>query len=399
MVTRPKLDVDELVQEGRVNGRVYSDPAIFDLEMEKIYHKTWVYVAHETELPDGGDYKLTYIGKHPVIVARSSDDKQIRVFFNRCRHRGATVCQMEYGNSNYFRCAYHGWVYNNGGGLVGVPFEEGYGEDFNKDKLGLVQVPRVGAYKGFVFASLSADGPNLVEHLGNAARCLDFIVGQGDMFVGKGHHKFGYNGNWKLQMENTVDTYHVQVLHAAYFQIVERRMGVSRAWDASQSRTRDLGNGHSTLGEDPMDLDYQVTSAGLNFNVGVFPNLDMLALERGLPTQIRVIRPIAYNRTEVTLHPLLKQGVAPEVNFDRLRRYEEFYGPGGFASPDDWEIFSRIQTGIQADSIEGSQWALHLRGLQTEEVDHERGIRTNRGGYGEASQRAIYRHWKQVMAE
>ncbi|HZP26667.1 MAG TPA: SRPBCC family protein, partial [Dehalococcoidia bacterium] len=222
---------------------------------------------------------------------------------------------------------------------------------------------------------------------------------QGDMFVGKGHHKFGYNGNWKLQMENTVDTYHVQVLHAAYFQIVERRMGVSRAWDASQSRTRDLGNGHSTLGEDPMDLDYQVTSAGLNFNVGVFPNLDMLALERGLPTQIRVIRPIAYNRTEVTLHPLLKQGVAPEVNFDRLRRYEEFYGPGGFASPDDWEIFSRIQTGIQADSIEGSQWALHLRGLQTEEVDHERGIRTNRGGYGEASQRAIYRHWKQVMAE
>ncbi|HZP26126.1 MAG TPA: Rieske 2Fe-2S domain-containing protein, partial [Dehalococcoidia bacterium] len=110
MVTRAGIDVDELVQEGRVNSRVYGDPEIFDLEMEKIFHRGWVYVAHETELPDGGDYKLTYIGKHPVIVARSSDDNQIRVFFNRCRHRGATVCQLEYGNSNYFRCAYHGWV-------------------------------------------------------------------------------------------------------------------------------------------------------------------------------------------------------------------------------------------------------------------------------------------------
>src|SRR5581483_4064577 len=247
MVTRPRLDIDSLSRDGMVSSRLYTDPAIFDLEMEKIYHKTWVYVGHETELPDGGDYKLTYIGKHPVIVARSSDDKQIRVFFNRCRHRGATVCQLEYGNSNYFRCAYHGWVYNNGGGLVGVPFEEGYGEGFDKDKLGLVQVPRVGAYKGFVFASLSADGPSLDEHLGNAKLALDYITGQGEMYVGKGHHKFGYNGNWKLQLENTVDGYHVGVLHKAYFEILQRRTGRYPMGPEDTGRTRDLGNGHATL--------------------------------------------------------------------------------------------------------------------------------------------------------
>ncbi|HXG35367.1 MAG TPA: SRPBCC family protein, partial [Dehalococcoidia bacterium] len=240
-------------------------------------------------------------------------------------------------------------------------------------------------------------GSSLERHLGNARLALDYIFGQG-LIVGKGHHKFGYNGNWKLQLENTVDGYHVGILHKAYFEILERRTGKTRAPDMQAGRTRDLGNGHNTLAEDPYDPDYQVGPMGLNFNVGIFPNLDILALERGLPTQIRVIRPVAVNRTEVTLFPLLKKDAPPEVNFDRLRRYEEFYGPGGFASPDDWEIFNRIQKGIQADSQEGSQWVLHLRGLDNEEID-ERGIRTNRGGFGEASQRAIYRHWKQAMAE
>src|SRR5581483_2894583 len=183
-----------------------------------------------------------------------------------------------------------------------------------------------------------------------------------------------------------------------YFEILQRRTGRYPMGPEDTGRTRDLGNGHATLADDPYDPDYQVSPLGLNFNVGLFPNVDILALETLLPTQIRHIRPIAYNRTEVTLHPLLKRDATPEVNFDRLRRFEEFYGPGGFASPDDWEVFNRIATGIQANEIEGSQWVLHLRGLDREEVD-ERGIRTNRGHFGEASQRAIFRHWKQVMAE
>lgn len=405
MVTKRQIEVDDLVRETPsqflVHSRVYTDPEIFELEMEKIFHKAWNYIAHESELPDGGDYKATFIGRHPVIVARSSDDGQIRVFLNRCRHRGATVCQQEYGNANYFRCAYHGWVYNNSGELAGVPFEEGYGSDFDKAKTGLVEAPRVGSYQGLIFASLSPEGPSLEAHLGNAKLALDFIFGkQGQLYLGKGRHKFGYNGNWKLQMENTVDGYHVGVLHKAYFEIIARRMGRAPV-DMSQDngRTRDLGNGHNTLADDPFDPGYQIGPMGLNFNVGIFPNIDILALETMLPTQIRVIRPISVNRTEVTLYPLLKKGAAPEVNFDRLRRYEEFYGPGGFASPDDWEVFNRIQTGIQADAIAGSEWVLHRRGIDWEEVDQERGIRTNRGRYGEASQRAIYRHWKQVMAE
>ncbi|HXG35446.1 MAG TPA: hypothetical protein VNL15_00590, partial [Dehalococcoidia bacterium] len=68
MVTRPKILLEELVQDDRVNSRVYNDPEIFELEMQKIFHRTWVYVGHETEIPDGGDYKTTFIGRHPVIL-------------------------------------------------------------------------------------------------------------------------------------------------------------------------------------------------------------------------------------------------------------------------------------------------------------------------------------------
>ncbi|HZP25596.1 MAG TPA: Rieske 2Fe-2S domain-containing protein [Dehalococcoidia bacterium] len=405
MATQTDLNLDDLVQETpthfRVNRRIYADPAIFQLEMERIYHRGWVYVSHETEIPDGGDYKLTYIGKHPVIVARSSDDGLVRVFFNRCRHRGATVCQLEYGNSNYFRCAYHGWVYNNTGGLVGVPFEEGYGEGFDKDKLGLVQVPRVDSYKGFVFASLSADGISLDQHLGNAKRGIDFIVGDGNIWVSKGNNKFGFDGNWKLQYENTVDAYHFPFVHETQVAIRIKHMPPGTKLDATAlnnqgSRTRDLGNGHNTLVEDPYDLDYEVPAAGMNFNIGVFPNLDVLALEQVQPTHIRHIRPIAHNRTEVTIHPLIRGKDSPEVTFKRLRQHEEFYGPAGFGAPDDWAMFDRVQRGMAAEDVE---WILFSRGLQAEEVDEARGIRTNRGNWGEASQRALYRQWKRVMAE
>jgi len=397
------IDVDSLVQESeydfRVSRRVYTDPEIFQMEMERIFERSWVCLGHETELPNGGDYKTTYIGQEPVIITRNPDDHQIYVVFNRCRHRGTTVCQTEYGNATYFRCGYHGWVYNNKGELIGVPGRDGYGRGFDMSQLGLLPVSRMASYWGFIFVNLSDDGPALEEQLGNARFGLDLIMGQHEMVVGKGHHKFGYNGNWKLQLENTVDGYHFPSVHKSQMGIWKRReRGEASRYPSEEgmlatARTRDLGNGHNTLAEDPYDPDYQVPAAGLNFNLGVFPNMDILALEQVLPTQIRIVRPVAVDRTEVTLYPLLRKGASPEVNFDRLRRYEEFYGPSGFGSTDDWEIFSRVQKGLQAKRVE---WIILSRCIEDEVLD-DRGIRTNLNA-GEASQRALYRHWKQVMA-
>jgi hypothetical protein len=138
-----------------------------------------------------------------------------------------------------------------------------------------------------------------------------------------------------------------------------------------------------------------VPPSGLFFNIGLFPNLDLLCLEQIRPTHIRHIRPIAHNRTEVTLHPLLRESDPPEVSAARIHSHEEFYGPAGFGAPDDWAMFDRVQRGMAAEDVD---WVLFSRGIQTEEVD-DRGIRTNRSGACEASQRAIYRQWKRVMAE
>src|SRR5579884_2824017 len=154
MVIKAGFNVDDYVREDRVHGRVYYDPAIFELEMERIFGRCWVYVAHETEISEPGDYRATTIGLQPVIVTRDADSGAIQVLYNRCRQRAATVCQDEAGTAHYFRCAYHGWTYNNRGELIGVPYRQGYGPAFTSAEYGLVRVPRVASYRGFIFASL-----------------------------------------------------------------------------------------------------------------------------------------------------------------------------------------------------------------------------------------------------
>jgi len=399
VVIASRIDIDGLVEDGRVNSRVYSDPQVFEMEMEKIFHRTWVYVGHETEIPDGGDYKSTYIGRRPVIVSRHSDDGQVYVFFNRCRHRGATVCQQEYGNSNYFRCAYHGWVYNNKGDLVGVTFEDGYGSDFDKEKLGLVRVPRVGIYQGFIFASLSPEGPSLDEHLGNAKPYIDKFATMGPegISVKAGTQKFAYNGNWKMQLENTVDGYHPSFVHQSYQEIVARRSGGQprASADNRTAATRDLGNGHALLDfgdiyAPPAGNTLSNLMAGPGGNLVVFPNLALLF------SQIRHIRPLAVNRTVVNLYPVHLKGVPAEVNTRRLREHEDFYGPASFAAPDDWEIFTRCQAGYQAAGLDNDgDWVQLKRGLHHEKESDD-GVRYS-SILDESSQRGIYRQYRRLM--
>src|SRR5579885_744932 len=92
-------DYRELVQDDRVSGRLYYDAAIFDEELEKIWYRDWIYVAHESEIPEPGDYVTRFIGLQPVIVSRD-EDRNIHLLLNRCMHRGNTVCQSERGNAH-----------------------------------------------------------------------------------------------------------------------------------------------------------------------------------------------------------------------------------------------------------------------------------------------------------
>src|SRR5262245_45659309 len=280
-----RLSSPLITDQWHVSGQIYRDPAIFAKEMATIYARTWVYVAHESEIPAGGDYKTARIGLQPVIVSRSSDDDSINVMFNRCRHRGSAVCQQEFGNSNFFRCAYHGWTYNSSGLLTGVPFEDGYGPNFDKTAMGLAHVAQVATYRGFIFATLSPRTIDLATYLGNARKYLDFIAdlgGEDGIELSAHAHKLVFHGNWKLQIENTIDPYHFSFTHQSWLDILRERTGKSSPWVKNvksnpQWRGIDLGGGHAVheFGDPTAEKDTHGIAIGelIPFNLNVFPSL------------------------------------------------------------------------------------------------------------------------------
>src|SRR5271155_2953898 len=250
-IARTAIDYDALVKDDRVHGSVYTDPAIFEDEIDKIFSRGWVYVGHASEIPRPGDFRVTDIGRQSVIMVRS-DDGQVQLLMNRCAHRANAVCQVERGNATIFRCAYHGWTYRNNGDLSAVTYQDGYGGTLRKGELGLTNVPRMGTYRGFVFGSLAPDGISLDEHLGAARDQIDLFIDlspEGELDVRAGVNKYSYTGNWKLQVENAIDGYHPNLVHQSTFEIMRKRSrGAMDVFTGNSiGETRDLGNGHVML--------------------------------------------------------------------------------------------------------------------------------------------------------
>ena len=154
----------ELIRPDRVHGSLYSDPAIFEAELQNIWYRTWVYVGHESEVPNANDYVVKSIGPQSVIMTRDEQGK-VNLLLNRCSHRGNQVCSYDKGNARSFTCPFHSWTFANDGRLVGYAFPDGY-EGQDKSKLSLGRVTRVQSHRGFVFGSFAAEGPTLEEHLG-----------------------------------------------------------------------------------------------------------------------------------------------------------------------------------------------------------------------------------------
>lgn len=417
-------EIASLVQEGRVHSSIYTDPAIFELELRRIFYRTWVYIGHRSEVPKAGEYRVRRIGRQPVIMVRGADGA-VRVLMNRCRHRGAVVCEREIGQVKFFRCVYHGWMYDTTGKLIGVTGREAYGPDFRPEDMGLAPAPRVDDYRGFVFASLAKDGESLREHLAHAAEMLDLLIDaspEGEIAVDAGVHKTVYKGNWKLV---GMDGYHPNYVHASVIEAWKRDSdsGIGATHredpfdDRALSRTRDLGKGHCMLdmrrqrmkhyaeyekfvrdipgGEEYVKklLDKHGEERGRLLvalagdpHVGVFPNMQIIN------NQIRIMQPIAPDETEVLMFAVRLKGVSDAFNEVRLRQHESFYGPAGAGSPDDAEIFERAQRGMLA---EVAPWIELSRGMQREVVDEDGtivGLITD-----EVTQRGQARRWRELM--
>jgi phenylpropionate dioxygenase-like ring-hydroxylating dioxygenase large terminal subunit len=208
-------EMREGLAQGLVPLSIYGDPDIYALEMERIFNRNWLFVAHESEIPKPGDYVVRAIGDGRWIVARD-DAGAVNVLFDSCRHRGTSVCRVDVGNARFFRCAYHGWTYKNDGTLIGVPNrEEGYGGTLDATTWGLLRAPRMEIYRNLIWVNLDPNAGSLLEHFGDYRWYVDVIFGaaSGMEVIGDPHRAI-MPCNWKAGAENfSGDSYHTQFLH------------------------------------------------------------------------------------------------------------------------------------------------------------------------------------------
>ncbi|WP_135536033.1 aromatic ring-hydroxylating oxygenase subunit alpha [Halostella pelagica] len=206
-------DMGDSLDVGEVPMEILNNDAVYEEELDRIFGQTWVYIGHESEVPEPGDYRQRTIGEDPFIFVRD-EDGEFRVLFNSCRHRGANVCRAEKGNTSHFRCPYHGWTYDNSGDLVGVPQKSAGFDHLDADDHGLHQAPHVDDYKGLVFACIAPEAPPLEEHLGGATWFLDMYFDLIDMEVIGDPHRWEVENDWKTPTENFYgDNYHIPMGH------------------------------------------------------------------------------------------------------------------------------------------------------------------------------------------
>ena len=428
----------QLVQPARVHRSLYTDPAIFELELARIFGVAWIYVGHESQIKNSGDYFCTQIGRKPLIVVRDAAGG-VKVLHNQCAHRGSMVVASDKGHTDEFQCCYHGWTYHLDGRLKAVPLQHGYPSDFDpkSSKTAMVQVPRVTSYRGFIFISLAADGPSLEEALGYMTTSIDDMVDRapdGEIEIAGGVFRHAYNGNWKLYLENLCDAAHPWFTHRSsidaaqqqnddvfsdgFGEIAIRQMrqnGAPYSFWESQVGIWTYPNGHSFLGDyhddaklvaamnDPVFRDYIATLEAKKgkekakkilevrrWNSNIYPNLSFMSQFQ----QLRVIYPVAVNRTLVHTYSFRLRG-APERMFQNTISFANVVnGTGSLVLTDDLEIYNRIGLGL---SSEGAEWLEIGRGYQSD-VPADHGGRRGKNSTSEVYIRNMFAAWSGYMS-
>lgn len=433
--------VDDSPDEHRfqVDRRIFTDEDVYRAEMEHIFESTWVFVGLESQIRNAHDYVTTFIGRQPVVLMRDKDGA-VQCFLNTCRHRGTLLCPFKQGNRKLHVCRYHGWSYDSAGRNIAIPqLEIGqYPPSFKDQDHNLVKVAKMAIYRGFIFASLSSNVPELSDYLGGAKTFLDLVVDQsatGELEFVPGEVTYTFDANWKLQFENGLDYYHFGATHASYVDILQRRAssastssGVTKepGDEIEGQGSFDFVHGHAVnwsirkaklygrpLGSQDGLLEQARARVGSNRvkwmlrqrNLTIFPNLQVVDVQAA---QVRTWRPLAAGKTEMVSHCLGPVGEPAEARALRIRNYEDFFNPSGLASSDDNVMYEFCQDGYQAEKAGYTQG--YLRGLggpndaasrHAAELDVNAvgGTFGSPGFGGETNFHPGYREWSRLMRQ
>ena len=418
----------DLVTPTHVHRSVYTDPAIFVLEIERIFGRSWLYLAHDSELKRPGDYVVRHMGTQAVILTRSADG-DVAAIFNRCSHRGATLCAFDRGQAPQgHTCPYHGWRFAADGTLKSVSHKVNYDGVLDPAEYAIDRVARIDTYRGFIFGNLSANGPGLVDFLGHMATTIDDLVDRsptGEVECGPHVLRHYYRGNWKMTFENLNDTVHPGFAHAA--SVVSARavaqevgadniaptLGMMMANGKPLSFFQNLDmmtvpGGHSYIGGH-MGATYapdtaDAYTAALIARNGAAETARILGTDRHVmllyPSTwharyqtVRIVRPVRHDLTEVIGYTFRLVG-APEATY--VNAIEYCTGANSAASPviaDDLELYERLMLGNRQGARD---WIPMSRGLNE---DRERtNALTRTPSTSEAFIRNQYSAWAALMA-
>lgn len=423
--------VRNLVQDIEVHRDVYIDQEIFELEMEHLFANTWVYVGHDSQVPNSGDYFGTTIGTQPVLMVRHTDGS-VRVLYNRCPHKGTRITTETCGNTGkFFRCPYHAWSFKTDGSLLAIPLKKGYentGFETSHAAQGMTPVRHVKNYRGFVFAKMNEGGLSFEEFFDESLSSLDNMIDRspvGRLEVAGGVLRYMHNCNWKMLVENQTDTCHPMVAHessagtaidvwknappgtqkpmaveifAPFMSPYEffENMGI-RVWPNGHGHTGVSHSIHSDYSTVPGYFEQMVAAYGEDkaktilgenrHNTVYFPNI----MIKGPIQLLRVFKPISANRTLVESWTF-RLVDAPDMLLERTLMYNRLINaPTSVVGHDDLEMYERAQEGLL---VNGNEWVNVQRLYDPSELGQESAV-TN--GTTEWQMRNQFRAWAKFM--
>ena len=422
--------VDDREGQFRVDRQIYLDEEIFEAEMREFFEGGWIYLAHESQIRNPGDYVSLKMGRQPVFVVRKKDGG-IGGYLNACSHRAATLVPFQQGKATVFTCRFHGWAFNHDGKCIKIKNEDSgaYPDDL-KARSSLQAIPKLQSWRGFIFGSLRADVPSLADWLGPAASWIDLMSDQSPdgQEVLRGSSSYSVRGNWKLQAENGVDGYHVSTVHRVFGTTIANREAkqnveglqrteAGRILGNVESGCYDFGNGHMGIwarrsdpsrhplsrqkdrlvkefGEDRVDW---MLNRGRNLYI--LPNLFLMD---NPSTQIRTLNPIAPDLVDVTVRCISPVGEEADARAARLRKFEDFYLTTGMSTSDDLSALEATHTGSYARAAQWNDFARGIKAIQTDQgadaakLGFTARTRTDNWDH-EALFHGFYRHWRDQL--